>query len=103
MIVLELVPVQLARHITGLLRIPTIGIGAGPFCDGQVQVWHDILGLSPRTFKHSKVFARGNEIFSKAVSGYVREVKKGIFPTKANASSLDDDITNELSEWMKIK
>jgi 3-methyl-2-oxobutanoate hydroxymethyltransferase len=103
MIVLELVPVELARHITGLLRIPTIGIGAGPFCDGQVQVWHDILGLSPRTFKHSKVFARGNEIFSNAVSQYVREVRKRSFPTRANASELDDDIANEISKWIKKK
>ena len=101
MIVLELVPAQLARHITGLLRIPTIGIGAGPFCDGQVQVLHDMLGLSPKLYKHVKAFVRGKEIFSKAVSQYIREVRKRLFPTRANASDLDDDIANELSEWLR--
>ena len=103
MIVLELVPVQLARHITGRLRIPTIGIGAGPFCDGQVQVLHDMLGLSPKLYKHVKAFANGKDVFLKAVSQYVSEVRKRSFPTRANASDLDDDIVNELSEWMKIK
>jgi 3-methyl-2-oxobutanoate hydroxymethyltransferase len=103
MIVLELVPVQLARYITKLLRIPTIGIGAGPYCDGQVLVWHDMLGLSPASFRHVKTFANGKEIFSKAVGQYVREVRKRSFPTKANAASLDDDITDELNEWMKKK
>jgi 3-methyl-2-oxobutanoate hydroxymethyltransferase len=103
MIVLELVPVQLARHITGRLRIPTIGIGAGPFCDGQVQVLHDMLGLSPKTYKHAKAYTNGKNVFSKAVSQYVREVRKRAFPTRANASSLDADIADELNEWMKIK
>ena len=103
MVVLELVPVQLARHITGRLRIPTIGIGAGPFCDGQVQVLHDMLGLSPKLYKHVKAFANGKDVFLKAVSQYVSEVRKRSFPTRANASDLDDDIVNELSEWMKIK
>jgi 3-methyl-2-oxobutanoate hydroxymethyltransferase len=103
MIVLELVPLQLARYITKLLRIPTIGIGAGPFCDGQVQVLHDMLGLSPRTFKHVKVFANGNNVFSKAVSQYVSEVRKRSFPTRANAARLGDDVASELSEWMNKK
>lgn len=103
MIVLELVPLQLARTITLLLRIPTIGIGAGPYCDGQVQVWHDMLGLSPRTFKHVKVFVNGNDVFSKAVSQYVSEVRKRAFPTKANASELNDDVVNELSKWIRKK
>jgi 3-methyl-2-oxobutanoate hydroxymethyltransferase len=103
MIVLELVPVQVARLITGLIRIPTIGIGAGPFCDGQVQVWHDILGLSPKIFRHAKAFANGKDVFSKAVSKYASEVRKRSFPTRENAASLDDDIADELTEWMKIK
>ena len=58
-LVLELVPASLAAEITQQLRIPTVGIGAGPHCDGQIQVWHDVLGLledfSPR---HSRQFAR---------------------------------------------
>jgi 3-methyl-2-oxobutanoate hydroxymethyltransferase len=103
MIVLELVPLQVVRHITRLLRIPTIGIGAGPFCDGQVQVWHDILGLSPKTYKHSKVFANGKVVFSKAVSKYVNEVRKRSFPTRTNAARLDDNVMQELRDWIKNK
>lgn len=103
MIVLELVPLQLARHITERLHIPTIGIGAGPFCDGQVQVLHDMLGLSPKLYKHVKAFANGKDVFSKAVSRYVSEVKKRAFPTRANSSDLDDDIAKELGGWMNKK
>ena len=103
MIVLELVPAQLARHITGLLRIPTIGIGAGPFCDGQVQVLHDMLGLSPKTYKHTKAYTNGKEVFSNAVSRYIGEVRKRSFPTRANASSLDDNVMQELRDWIKNK
>ena len=103
MIVLELVPVQLARHITRLLRVPTIGIGAGPFCDGQVQVLHDMLGLSPKTYKHAKAYTNGKEVFSNAVSRYIGEVRKRSFPTRANASSLDDNVMQELRDWIKNK
>jgi 3-methyl-2-oxobutanoate hydroxymethyltransferase len=101
MIVIELVPQELAAAITKLLRIPTIGIGAGPFCNGQVQVFHDIVGLSPTTFRHSKMFCEGTAIFSQAISRYVQEVKNGTFPTKANASSLPTEVAEEIKEWIK--
>jgi 3-methyl-2-oxobutanoate hydroxymethyltransferase len=103
MIVLEMVPLQLARYITKLLRIPTIGIGAGPFCDGQVQVINDILGLSPRVFRHSKMFCQGRMTFSAAVSRYVKEVKIGKFPTKKNASMMEDEVEVEIRMWLNNK
>jgi 3-methyl-2-oxobutanoate hydroxymethyltransferase len=96
MVVLELIPQELARAVTRLLRVPTIGIGAGPYCDGQVQVFHDIAGLSPRLYRHAKAFGRGKEMFATAVSQYVKEVKGRTFPTGANASTLSDDVAKEV-------
>jgi 3-methyl-2-oxobutanoate hydroxymethyltransferase len=91
-IVLELVPAPLAAEVTRRLSIPTIGIGAGADCDGQVQVWHDLLGLfdgkSPR---HAKAYAALGEAIVAAIGDYVKEVKAGAFPTKANASTMDAD------------
>jgi 3-methyl-2-oxobutanoate hydroxymethyltransferase len=91
-IVLELVPAQLAQAITERLRIPTIGIGAGGGCAGQVQVWHDMLGLytdfKPR---HAKAYASLAETIAAAVASYAAEVRSGAFPTAENSSSMDED------------
>ena len=81
-IVLESIPRELAARITAELRIPTIGIGAGPDCDGQVLVIHDLLGLS---FGHTPKFARRyaavGEIVSRAAADYCRDVQQGSFPS----------------------
>jgi len=79
--VLELIPAALAREITCTVSCPTIGIGAGLECDGQVQVFHDILGLSPIKFKHAKVYCEGMELFREAVRSYASEVRAATFPT----------------------
>ncbi|HEV7969132.1 MAG TPA: 3-methyl-2-oxobutanoate hydroxymethyltransferase [Candidatus Acidoferrales bacterium] len=80
--VLESIPRELAARITAKVKIPTIGIGAGPDCDGQVLVIHDLLGLS---FGHKPKFARRyadvGEIISGAVSQYCRDVQQGSFPS----------------------
>ncbi|MCX7827426.1 MAG: 3-methyl-2-oxobutanoate hydroxymethyltransferase, partial [Verrucomicrobiae bacterium] len=82
-IVLELVQADVAREITELLRIPTIGIGAGPHCDGQIQVINDLLGLATwPTFKHVKRFASVGDAMRAAVTAYRDEVQEGKFPTK---------------------
>src|SRR6202790_1979727 len=81
-IVLESIPRELAARITAELRIPTIGIGAGPDCDGQVLVIHDLVGLS---FGHKPKFARRyanvGEIISRAAAEYCRDVQQGTFPS----------------------
>src|SRR5579859_4231859 len=81
-IVLEAVPRELAAQITRELRIPTIGIGAGPDCDGQILVVHDLLGL---TFDHTPKFARQyanlGEIISNAIRSYAQDVRTGAFPS----------------------
>ncbi len=84
-VVLELIPADLAKEITEELAIPTIGIGAGPHCSGQVQVWHDVLGLSTGTFRHAKAYTQGRDIFTVALEAYVSEVKRGEFPGKENS------------------
>ncbi len=82
-VVLETVPVHVARIITEKLDIPTIGIGAGPECDGQVQVWHDLLGLfSDFVPKHAKQYANLSETIVAAVRSYADDVKSGAFPTE---------------------
>lgn len=81
MIVLEAIPSSLGKHITEVLSIPTIGIGAGTDCSGQVLVMQDMLGISPgKPPKFVKNFMDGNASIEAAVKAYVREVKSGKFP-----------------------
>jgi len=85
-IVLETIPASLAQAITERLHIPTIGIGAGPHCDGQVQVFHDLLGLIDDFVpRHAKQYARLGQTIREAVSTYINEVKTGAFPTAAHS------------------
>ncbi len=91
-LVLELVPKALGRAVSEALAIPVIGIGAGVGCDGQVQVWHDILGLfdgkSPR---HAKVYAPIGEAIEAALKAYAGEVASGAFPTDAHSVGVKKD------------
>jgi 3-methyl-2-oxobutanoate hydroxymethyltransferase len=96
-IVMELVPVQLAKLITGKLRIPTIGIGAGPFCDGQVLVINDMLGLfTDFVPKHTKQYAKLASVMKTAISEYCSEVKSGAFPSGEHAVSMDESLLQDL-------
>jgi 3-methyl-2-oxobutanoate hydroxymethyltransferase len=81
-IVLETIPWPLAKLISERLKIPTIGIGSGPYCDGQVLVINDVLGWSLRPpFKHAKRYANLAEIVEQAVQAYREEIKSGKFPS----------------------
>ena len=85
-VVLELIPAALSREITAQLSIPTIGIGAGPHCDGQIQVMHDLIGLVPgKPFKHTKRYAHIGETITQALRQYADEVRSGQFPTEEHA------------------
>lgn len=89
-VVLELVPAQLAEAITGRLRIPTIGIGAGAGCSGQVQVWHDLLGLYDDFVpRHTRPFRSFATEAVDALDEYCAEVAAGSFPGPENAPSWD--------------
>ena len=88
---LETVPTALAHMITRRLEIPTIGIGAGPFCSGQVQVVHDLLGLYPDfSPRHARRFLEGGELVRDAIATYREQVESGEFPTKKESFYMDD-------------
>jgi 3-methyl-2-oxobutanoate hydroxymethyltransferase len=96
-VVLELVPAELAALISQRLQIPTIGIGAGPGCDGQVQVIHDILGLFEAFVpKHTHQYAKLSEAMRTAITTYKTDVEQRLFPTAAHAASMDADLLAEL-------
>lgn len=84
-LVIEGVPLDLAQEITGKVSIPTIGIGAGPHCDGQVLVLHDLLGISEKQFTFSKAFADVRGIAEDALRTYVKEVADGSWPDEAHS------------------
>ncbi len=85
-LVMECIPAQLSAEITGKLAIPTIGIGSGAACDGQVQVLCDVLGLDMIFLpKHSKRYARLGEVMHDALANYVAEVKSSVFPGPENS------------------
>ena len=90
-IVLELVPASLAAEVTSRLQIPTIGIGAGAGCDGQVQVWHDLLGLFETSPRHAKRYAEVGAVIEEALRAYVTDVQDGAFPTQAQSARMDPD------------
>lgn len=80
-LVLECVPMELAKIITGRLEIPTIGIGAGPLCDGQILVFHDLVGYSNGYLpKFVRRYAELHEVLNKAVQAYIEDVKSETFP-----------------------
>ena len=96
-LVLEAVPAPVAARITEALTIPTIGIGAGAGCDGQVLVWHDLLGLyeghAPRFVKR---YANLADEIKRALETYVAEVRSGAFPEEQHTYAIPDE---ELAEF----
>src|SRR2546426_301132 len=90
-VVVEAVPGEVAAAITQELRIPTVGIGAGPRCDGEVQVFHDLLGLyeafAPR---HTKRYAELGSAISEALRSYAEDVRAGRFPAEQNTVHQSD-------------
>ena len=96
-IVLECTPAPLSELITQKLTIPTIGIGAGPDCDGQVQVISDMLGLyTDFVPRHAKQYARLAGEIKTAVSSYISEVKSVSFPTMGHSYTMDESLIKQL-------
>jgi 3-methyl-2-oxobutanoate hydroxymethyltransferase len=91
-IVLEAVPAPVAARITAALEVPTIGIGAGAGCDGQVLVWHDLLGLyAGRTPRFVKRYAELAEEIGTALGHYVADVRTGAFPEERHTYAIAED------------
>ena len=103
-IVLESVPARLAKVITERLAIPTIGIGAGPHCDGQVQVSHDILGLLAvgihvdHVPRHVRRYAQLSDTVISAVSQYAEDIREGRFPSQEESFKMKRGILDEIIE-----
>jgi 3-methyl-2-oxobutanoate hydroxymethyltransferase len=96
-VVLECVPSPLAKVITERLTIPTIGIGAGPDCDGQVQVFHDMLGLYSEFLpKHARRYANLAEDVSAAFRRYAEDVRGGDFPSAAESFTMNESLLTDL-------
>ena len=97
-IVLELVPAPLSKLITQKLSIPTIGIGAGYDCDGQVQVISDLLGqFTDFVPKHAKQYAKLANSIRTAITDYMTEVKSGEFPTAEHSPTMDESLLKDLA------
>lgn len=96
-VVIECVPHKLAEYISEILSIPTIGIGAGNGCSGQVLVYQDMLGMySDFTPKFVKKFANVGEVMTDAFKSYSDEVKTGQFPTEEHSFKIDDDVIDKI-------
>ena len=96
-IVLEGIPWKLAKIITESVTVPTIGIGAGKYCDGQILVYQDMLGLfSDFTPKFVKTYGNAGEVMNTAFKDYIDEVKNGVFPSEEHSYKIDDEIIHKL-------
>ncbi|MBX6754912.1 MAG: 3-methyl-2-oxobutanoate hydroxymethyltransferase [Thermorudis peleae] len=92
-LVLELIPAPVARALTHMLTVPTIGIGAGPDCDGQVQVVTDLLHLLPGSLpRHAKPYAELADVITDAFRRYAEDVRAGTFPTAEQSFGLPRDV-----------
>lgn len=96
-VVLEGIPAKLAGIITKMLVIPTIGIGAGNECDGQVLVYQDMLGITTgHTPKFAKHFAEVGALMRQGISNYIAETKTGAFPAEEHTYRIDDEVIEKL-------
>jgi 3-methyl-2-oxobutanoate hydroxymethyltransferase len=103
-LVLEGIPRELAALITGRLRIPTIGIGAGPDCDGQVLVIHDLLGLSLRPNpKFVRKYAELGVAMSEAIARYREDVVAGLYPGDAESYHWSPGVREQFTKWATIR
>jgi 3-methyl-2-oxobutanoate hydroxymethyltransferase len=103
-IVLESIPARLAAIVTEQVGVPTIGIGAGPDCDGQVQVINDILGLHTAFVpRHAKQYTNLTDIIQTALTEYFNEVKDGVFPTNENSFLIGKEVLAQLKEQYGTK
>ncbi len=95
---MECIPLELARIITEKLKVPTIGIGAGPHCDGQILVFHDLVGLSNGYLpKFVKKYADLYKIINQAVKDYREDIMTGNFPDDRYSYHLKSEVLQEIS------
>ncbi|WGR73289.1 MULTISPECIES: 3-methyl-2-oxobutanoate hydroxymethyltransferase [unclassified Bradyrhizobium] len=99
-LVLEGIPAELAARATESLRIPTIGIGAGSSCSGQVLVFHDVLGFSEgHRAKFVRAYANGFQLMQEALSRWAADVRDGAFPSPQESYRLPEDLRDTIANW----
>ncbi len=99
-VVLECIPFELAKKITEDLDIPTIGIGSGSFCRGQILVFHDLIGWHNENFKFLKqAFGNVSKNIDDAINSFSDSVKSGKYPSREESWSLDEDLTKEVKKF----
>jgi 3-methyl-2-oxobutanoate hydroxymethyltransferase len=101
LLVLELIPEPLGKAITECLRLPTIGIGAGRFCDGQVLIIHDLLGLTPFRLRFVKRYQESRELTRQAMAQYKHDVEQGLFPSDETAFQMEADECLKIEQWLQ--
>jgi 3-methyl-2-oxobutanoate hydroxymethyltransferase len=101
-IVLEAMPLEIARSVTDRVSVPTIGIGAGPHCDGQILVFHDFVGYSVGYLpKFVRKYADFHQLIGQAAADYLADVRRGTFPDDAASYHLNPASAAELPDWMR--
>ena len=103
LLVLELMPEPLGKAITEDLQIPTIGIGAGRFCDGQVLIIHDLLGITPFRLKFAKRYQQGRDLTLQAIQAYAHEVEHGLFPGDEMVFPMDAAEHAGIEHWLTTR
>jgi len=101
-IVLESIPWEIAKLVTSIVDVPTIGIGAGPYCDGQILVIHDMLGIfTDFKPKFLKYFGNIGESIRNALNSYKNEVENSIYPSKEFSYEFPQEDLNDINEWFE--
>jgi len=102
-IVIEFTVAEVAKKVTEIVKIPTICIGSGPYCDGQVLVFHDLLGINPNPPPFAKVYVNGFELFKEAIKKYVSEVRQNVFPEERHYYRMPKEEYKKFNALLKEK
>ena len=100
-IIIEFTVAEVAKKVTELVKIPTICIGSGPYCDGQVLVFHDLLGINPNPPPFAKVYVNAFELFKEAIKKYVSEVRQNVFPEEKHYYHMPEEEYSKFSTLLK--
>lgn len=98
LIILEKIPSKISKIITQNVSMPTIGIGAGKYCDGQVLIIYDLFGMSERKFKHSPDYINIREVMINTIKRYQTEIETNIFPDNIHSNIIDDNEFNNIKD-----
>jgi 3-methyl-2-oxobutanoate hydroxymethyltransferase len=99
LVILEKIPGKISRIITQSINIPTIGIGAGKFCDGQVLIINDLLGISERKYKHAPEYIKMRELMIKTIIQYKHKIENGFFLSDKQTNIINDSEYSNFTNW----